>query len=303
VKLKKDLKSIDNKLLVKAGEEINKAVLRRIARSAGNIYYIRIKDTIVAKHFKRAFKDERYKIILSPESANEKVLSIIEKTTLPKKIIAELLNIKKKMPYTYHHILMITILGTKLILDKNLKKLYKPEKMVRLGIIHDIGKSRIPPEILDKPTPLTLEEYETIKLHPLIGYVLLHYYYGKAHSNYDYTSYEHHERLDGSGYPRKIKTIHSYSQAVAVVDVLDALISSRPYRKAAYTLRAALDFLALDELKKRRLNKKIVYLLVSYSRKNKPELKDLKISKIKRDKPPAENVYGKIAPQIRGHNT
>jgi HD-GYP domain-containing protein (c-di-GMP phosphodiesterase class II) len=75
----------------------------------------------------------------------------------------------------------------------------------------------------------------------LIGYVLLHYYFGKDHKKYSFSSFQHHERLDGSGYPLGIKTLNKYSQLIGVVDALDALISERPYRRKPFSLRAATD--------------------------------------------------------------
>ncbi len=297
MRLNEDLKSIDNKLLVKAGEEINKSLLDRLAGSPGNIRYVKIENTILAGDIKRAFKDKRYNIIFAGDIVNKKILSAIESVSLPEKVLHELINMKKTQPYTYHHILIITLLAMKLIFDKNLINDYNPKKIAWSGLIHDIGKSRIPLRILNKPTPLTREEYEAIKMHPIIGYILLHYYLGKNHHRYDYSAFEHHERLDGSGYPRKIKRIDRYAQLIAIVDMLDALISSRPYRKAPFTLRAALDVLVLDEVRQKRLNKKIVYLLVSYARKDRPALSRLKVSMQKRDKEPADNVYGKIAPE------
>ena len=297
MKLKEDLKDIDNKLLVKAGEEINKSLLDKIARSAGNIRSVKIKDTILSADIKRTFKDERYNIIFAGDIVNKKILSVMEQIPLPKTILAELMHMKKLQPYTYHHILIVTLLAMKLVFDKNLKNEYNPKKVAQSGLIHDIGKSRIPLNVLNKPTPLTREEYEIIKTHPIIGYILLHYYLGRDHHKYDYASFEHHERLDGSGYPRNLKRIDRYAQLIAAVDMLDALISSRPYRKSPFTLRAALDVLALDEVKQKKLNKRIVYLLVSYSRKDRPELSRLKVSTEKRDKEPEENAYGKIAPE------
>jgi len=297
VTFKEDLKSIDNKLLVKAGEKINKPLLDRLVRSAGDIHYVKIKGTILFKDIERTFEDERYKIIFAGDIVNKKILSIMGQNSLPEKIFAELMYMKKIQPYTYCHILIVTLLAMKLVFDKNLKDDYNPQKIAQSGLLHDIGKSRISLEILNKATPLTREEYETIKMHPVIGYILLHYYLGKDHHKYDYTSFEHHERRDGSGYPRKLKRIDRYAQLIAVVDILDALISSRPYRKSAFTLRAALDVLALDEVRQRKLNKRIVYLLVSYSRKDRPELNKLKVATERRDQEPAGNVYGKRVPE------
>ena len=162
-----------------------------------------------------------------------------------------------------------------------------------LSLFHDLGKSRIPLSILDKPTPITLQERQILSSHPLIGYVLLHYYFGKNHKSYDFSSFQHHERLDGSGYPLGIKTLNKYSQLIGVVDALDALISERPYRSKPFTLRAAIDLL-LDEAEKGRFNKRLVRTLIIYSRKETPGAKII-IGERGRDKAPSENSYGKTA--------
>jgi HD-GYP domain-containing protein (c-di-GMP phosphodiesterase class II) len=289
-----DLYSLDKELLIKARQKITKAQLTKIAQKNKKIIYQKLADTLILNDIKKVFKDKNYSVILSPESENKKIINIMNKIQMPKKIILELKEIRKIMPYTYRHILVTAILGTKISIDKQLKGKYNPIKIARLGLVHDIGKSRIPLKILQKATALTKFEHDILKTHALIGYVLLHHYCGKNHHFYDYASYEHHERLDGSGYPRQAKKINRYSQVIAVVDVFDALIASRPYRKTAFSLRAALDLL-LDNAAQNRLNKQIVHLLISFARSSKPSLKQLKISQIKRDKPPKKNVYGKIA--------
>ena len=276
MKLKEDLYSIDNKLLLKSGKKINAKTLNRIAENNKRVYYLQIKNTMLVKDVKKAMEDKRYNIIFSNRQIRRRVLSILKKGSLPKNILKELKLIKSKLPYTYHHMLLITALATQIALDKNFRNKFNPKRFVRIGLAHDIGKSRIPIKILNKRTALTKEEHRIIKMHPIIGYLLLHYYYGKEHSKYDYVSFEHHERLDGTGYPRGIKKINRYSQLIAVIDTLDALITARPYRKTPYTLRAAIDFL-LDEAFRGRLNKKMVLVLISYARKDKPNIKDLSI--------------------------
>ena len=292
--LKNDLYSVDKKLLLKSGAKITQSALDRIAKSAKKIRFVRLKNTTLIKDMKRALRDKRYKIMFSQRKINKKIFNVVKQVSLPEFLLAELMDMKKKLPYTYHHVLIITIMAMKVALDKNLKGQYDPKRTFRLGLAHDIGKSRIPRKILNKSASLTRKERKIIRLHPLLGYILLHYYYGKNHGQYDYASYEHHERLDGSGYPRGLKKISKYSQLIAVIDTLDSLISERPYRKASYTLRAANDFL-LTEAENGRLNKKIVYLLISYARKDKPLFQKLKVSKKWRDKAPTKNVYGKTS--------
>jgi PAS domain S-box-containing protein/putative nucleotidyltransferase with HDIG domain len=108
------------------------------------------------------------------------------------------------------------------------------------GTIHDIGKLSIPAEILSKPTKLTDIEFSLIKEHPHIGYEILK----DIESPWELAEivYQHHERMDGSGYPRKLKgdEIIMEARIMAVADVVEAMASHRPYR-AALGIEAALE--------------------------------------------------------------
>jgi HD-GYP domain-containing protein (c-di-GMP phosphodiesterase class II) len=101
------------------------------------------------------------------------------------------------------------------------------------AILHDIGKTQVPDEILLKPGRLTPEEFEIIKKHPTDGFTLL-----KDIPNIPLLSahcaLQHHERMDGSGYPRGLRNdeIHEYAQWIGIVDVYDAMTSDRVYREA-----------------------------------------------------------------------
>jgi HD-GYP domain-containing protein (c-di-GMP phosphodiesterase class II) len=102
----------------------------------------------------------------------------------------------------------------------------------RGALLHDIGKMGIPDAILHKPGPLTNEEWAIMRKHPQYAYDLL--------SSIDYLNsaldipYCHHEKWDGSGYPRGLKKeeIPLAARIFAVVDVWDALTNDRPYRAA-----------------------------------------------------------------------
>jgi HD-GYP domain-containing protein (c-di-GMP phosphodiesterase class II) len=99
----------------------------------------------------------------------------------------------------------------------------------RGALLHDIGKMGIPDSILLKPAPLTDEEIELMKMHPIYAYHLLRPI-RFLHPALD-IPYCHHERWDGSGYPRGLKgtQIPLAARVFAVVDVWDALVSDRPY--------------------------------------------------------------------------
>jgi HD-GYP domain-containing protein (c-di-GMP phosphodiesterase class II) len=98
--------------------------------------------------------------------------------------------------------------------------------------VHDIGKISIPAEILTKPTPLSPGEWALIREHPETGYTILKdipFAWPIAE-----IVHQHHERLDGSGYPRGLKADEILPEAkiMAVADVVEAMASHRPYRLA-----------------------------------------------------------------------
>jgi putative nucleotidyltransferase with HDIG domain len=104
---------------------------------------------------------------------------------------------------------------------------------VRMGAyLHDLGKVRVPHEILNKPGPLTPEEFEVIKAHPVWGLELL----ATVHFPWDIKPiiHWHHERSDGTGYPDRLKgdEIPLSAQIICIVDVYDALTTTRSYRGA-----------------------------------------------------------------------
>ena len=99
-------------------------------------------------------------------------------------------------------------------------------------LFHDIGKIAVRDEVLLKPGPLTPEEYEEMKVHPIVGRDLLEPM--KTLSRALPVVYHHHERLDGSGYPDGISgdSIPLIARAAAIADVFDGMTSDRPYRDA-----------------------------------------------------------------------
>ncbi len=119
-----------------------------------------------------------------------------------------------------------------------------------VGSIHDIGKLAVPAEILSKPAKLSELEFLLIQEHPLKGYEILK----NIGSSWPLAEiiYQHHERMDGSGYPNGIKGEHTLLEAriLAVADVVEAMSSHRPYRSALGIPTA------LEEIEK---NKGILY--------------------------------------------
>ena len=105
------------------------------------------------------------------------------------------------------------------------------KKLVCAGLVHDIGKTKVPEEILNAPRRLTEEEFEIIKAHPVYSYELL---WDNVDEDIRLAARHHHERLDGKGYPDQIAgdEISLLARITAISDVYDAMISQRSYKES-----------------------------------------------------------------------
>lgn len=151
-------------------------------------------------------------------------------------------NIYIKDLYLYTHSLNVGLYTISIGMAKG----YSQDQILDLGLgalLHDIGKTEIPISILEKESTLTKDEYDLIKKHTTYGFNILRKEHGipllAAHC-----AFQHHERLNGTGYPRGImgNEIHEYARIVAIVDVYDALVSKRVY-KAPILPHEALEYL------------------------------------------------------------
>ena len=171
-----------------------------------------------------------------------------------KKAIEETINafisaVEIRDPYTAGHQLRVAKLSYEIASEMKLNKMQLDAIRIA-AILHDIGKIYIPNEILSKPSALTETEFSVIKNHPLAGYDIL--------KTIDFQMpvakivYQHHEKINGSGYPQGLigNEIMLEARIVNVADVVDAMISQRPYRSSQ-----GIDD-ALDEIK---INAGILY--------------------------------------------
>jgi PAS domain S-box-containing protein len=179
--------------------------------------------------------------------AEAKTIESLEKlrTAMGGIIQAMAYTVEKRDPYTAGHQRRVADLARAIATELCLT----PDEIdgIRLaGVVHDVGKIAIPSEILSKPGRLTDLEYNLVKKHPEVGYDIL--------KNIDFPwpiaeiVIQHHERIDGSGYPQGLagNAIRMEAKILAIADVVEAMASHRPYR-AALGEEKAMEELAADK--------------------------------------------------------
>ncbi|MDR1889803.1 MAG: HD-GYP domain-containing protein [Zoogloeaceae bacterium] len=144
--------------------------------------------------------------------------------------LVSLARLKTADNYTYMHSVAVCALMIALARQLGFTE-EEVQKAGMAGLIHDIGKMKTPLQVLNKNGKLTDEEFETMKKHPGDGFEILHASQTIATEVMD-VCLSHHEKLDGTGYPHKLKgnAISLYARMGAICDVYDAITSQRPYK-------------------------------------------------------------------------
>lgn len=177
------------------------------------------------------------------------------KTSL--ELLDMLANMKNLEDPIYSHSLNVALIARSL--GKWLKFSREDLNILTLaGLLHDIGKTQIPVKILNKPGKLTDEEYEIMKTHPLAGKKILNN--KKFDSRILAATLQHHERSDGSGYPRGLMEdeIDDFASIIAIADVYDAMTTARAHREPLCS------FQVIHEFEKEGLNKYHARFLLTF---------------------------------------
>ena len=138
--------------------------------------------------------------------------------------------VESKDNYTHDHGYRVKEYSMKIAKELNFSK-EQLNILAYASVFHDLGKINVPDEILKKPSSLTKKEFEYIKRHPLDGSDLIKTTFLKESA---LAVLQHHEKIDGSGYPNGLKSdeICIHAKIIGVVDTFDAMISVRPYSEA-----------------------------------------------------------------------
>jgi len=177
--------------------------------------------------------------VIDPFVAKEIVDDIVTQVIEEEDVFLKIVGFRDVDSYTYFHSVDVCIFSAIMgkQLDLNRKQL---EDLSLSALLHDFGKMKVPQEILNKPTKLTDDEFEEMKKHTIFGYQIV-----KNMENITEQIAEvallHHERLDGSGYPLKLKSdrIPLFARIVAIADVYDATTADRVYKKKTVPHKAA----------------------------------------------------------------
>lgn len=139
--------------------------------------------------------------------------------------------VKAKDDYTHRHNIGVGVLSSLIGKWLNIEG-GELSSLSLAATLHDVGKVKIPLEILHKPDKLTAEEFHSIKQHTVLGYEMLKNTVGVSH-RIALAALQHHEREDGSGYPLGLKKdqIDLFGKIIAVADIFHAMSSERPYHK------------------------------------------------------------------------
>lgn len=254
MKIGRTIYSSDGRPLLVAGMVLNSNYIQRlIDHGVGSVF---IKDDLFdeieeppdliseqtrlesVRTVKELFNCLENKKRINIQGVKKTVSNLIDEVLSNREILVNFADIRNYDDYTFSHSVQVCVLsiitGISLGLDQ-----IKLKDLATGALIHDIGKTRVDKDILNKPGDLTPEEFAEIKRHAEHGFEIL-----RANQDISLLSahiaYQHHERWDGNGYPRGLREqeIHLYSRIVAVADVFDALVADRPYRKAYSTNQA-----------------------------------------------------------------
>jgi len=242
----------------------------RISQQRHPLLYIQEEDRIVAiKELQKGFNNQIHQSITTGNAVSVKtsLCELVEETlneprsgtlkALPK-TVDSLINGYSQHPEILKTIASISFKDyTTVIHSVNVMALtlgfcfysnYKMEKTRRLGLsalLHDVGKTEIPTTILKAPRKLTDHEFRIMKTHPTIGNVIIREK-NKLGGDIALGALEHHEKLDGSGYPKGTRNISYVGQMLGIIDCYEALTNEdRPYRRAREPLET-LKFLKDD---------------------------------------------------------
>lgn len=191
--------------------------------------YVRQYDCVM-QEMRRIFQEARECGSVDVASIQKFVRSYFMEMVDGQKAINHVHNLFREDDYLLHHSINVAILVGVLGQWMRLKK-SEVENLVLAGLLHDIGKTQIPLEILEKPGKLSPEEMRVARQHSAKGFDLVRYGVLREKADILYGILQHHERMDGSGYPAQLggERISDFARILAIADIYDAMAANKVY--------------------------------------------------------------------------
>lgn len=289
--------TLDHQELLPAGAYLSKDNLEELVRSgkSQNFPVMRLMEYgTIASDLQRICQSPPYLQMFSNPARTKEVFQTMQRVKFPQPLLEIYKHFRIYDPYDYWHIL--TVFALSLLLAQDLIDDRKELAQEVAGSpSHDFGKICVPLDVLKKPMELNEREQELLSHHAAAGYIILSYYLGDLNHPAAITARDHHERCNGSGYPRGITLQNRIVEIVACGDVFDALISQRPYRPLSYDLRTALEEITL-QAEQGAFSLEVVHALISCCRKAFPSQMKGEFSREKRGNSPPGNLYQGVRP-------
>ncbi len=209
---------------VEEEEELNKETKATVPQSFTEKYLKAVQG------YKKLFKSWQSGMAIDMPAVRALVVPIIEGAIANPRELFTLHHYSTIEDYMYHHAISVAAMSAVLANALNFAK----GDYIQIGIagaMSDCGMAKIPNRIINKKGPLTKEEFEEVKKHPVYSYILLKDI-KLLKEDVKKAVYQHHERIDGSGYPNGVKSdyLHPYERIISVADVYHAMTSERNYR-------------------------------------------------------------------------
>jgi len=284
--------TLDGQQLLPSGTQLDDAALQEVAAAGRNRhrFYPLLEHGRVRRDLQEHMHSLPYSVIFGASENQGELWALMEEVNIIAPCLDSLNYFQQHDPYTYRHILMVfaltTLLARDLIPDCRdwLRESFASPT-------HDIGKTCVPLEVLRKTTPLMRSERRWLEHHPLAGYVLLSHYLGDHNHFAARVARDHHERKNGSGYPRGTRNTDPMVEIITVCDIYDALVSPRPYRPTCFDNRSAIE--EITRLAERgEIGWYVVKALVAHNRQVDYDPAAVWVSDEKRGTPPPDNAYG-----------
>lgn len=245
-KLARNIYSTNSQILLRQGAVLTKKFLARLKSMGFTALYIEdglIDDITIEQNIseetrihatnclRKVVADFKKSKSIKVGQVNKVVANIVDDIMRNKDVMINLSDIRSYDDYTFNHSVNVTVISVMIGLCLS----YDYSRLCDLGLgvlLHDIGKTMVPVETINKPGRLSSEEYNIVKRHTWHGFEILRNE-PEIKTTSAHVALQHHERYNGSGYPRQLKgdDILEFARIAAVADVYDAMTNERCYRK------------------------------------------------------------------------